>query len=68
MIELQRTTIVEETRNEFQKAIQHKFIAAIEGLSGRQVLTFISNHRVGPDIEIELFVLAPRGTSEQRAA
>lgn len=59
MIELQRTTIVQETRNAFQDAMQHKFIAAVERLSGRRVLAFISNHHVGPDVEIELFLLEP---------
>jgi uncharacterized protein YbcI len=59
MIELQRTTIVQETRNAFQNAMQHKFIAAVERLSGRAVLAFISNHHVGPDMEIELFLLNP---------
>ena len=61
MIELQRTTIVQETRNAFQNAMQHKFIAAVERLSGRAVLAFISNHHVGPDMEIELFLLHPEG-------
>jgi uncharacterized protein YbcI len=60
MIELQRTTIVQETRSAFQNAMQHKFIATVEGLSGRKVLAFISNHHVGPDMEIELFVLRPQ--------
>jgi hypothetical protein len=59
MIEIQRSTIVQETRNTFQDAMQDKFIQAVEGLSGRRVLAFISNHHVGPDIEIELFMLAP---------
>jgi uncharacterized protein YbcI len=59
MIELQQTTIVQETRSAFQNAMQHKFIAAVEDLSGRDVLAFISNHHVGPDMEIELFVLRP---------
>ena len=59
MIELQRSTIVQETRSAFQDAMQHKFIAAVERLSGRNVLAFISNHHVGPDIEIELFMLKP---------
>lgn len=59
MIELQRSTIVQETRNAFQTAMQTKFIAAIERLTGRSVLAFISNHHVGPDIEIELFMLKP---------
>ena len=59
MIELQRTTIVQETRSAFQSAMQHKFIAAVERLSGRGVVAFISNHHVGPDMEIELFMLKP---------
>jgi uncharacterized protein YbcI len=65
MIEIQRGTIVQETRNAFQTAMQDKFIAAVQALSGRRVLAFISNHHVGPDIEIELFFLVPEGTSEQ---
>ena len=60
MIELQHTTIVQQTRSAFQNAMQQKFIAAVERLSGRHVLAFISNHHVGPDIEIELFLLEPR--------
>jgi uncharacterized protein YbcI len=59
MIEIQRTTIVQETRSAFQTAMQHKFISAVEDLSGRDVLAFISNHHVGPDMEIELFMLKP---------
>jgi uncharacterized protein YbcI len=61
MIELQRTTVVQETRSFFQDAMQHKFIAEVERLSGREVLAFISNHHVGPDMEIELFMLTPAG-------
>ena len=59
MIELQRHTIVAETRNAFQIAMQEKFISAVEQLSGRHVLAFMSDSNVGPDLEIELFVLAP---------
>ena len=59
MIELQRSVVVQETRSAFQTAMQHKLIKSVESLSGRAVLTFISNHHVGPDMEIELFILAP---------
>ena len=59
MIELQRSTVVQETRSAFQNAMQHTFIDKVGTLSGRDVLAFISNHHVGPDIEIELFMLAP---------
>jgi uncharacterized protein YbcI len=59
MIELQRATLVQETRSAFQEAMQDRFIKTVERLSGREVLVFISNSHVGPDIEIELFVLRP---------
>ena len=59
MIELQKSTIVQETRSDFQAAMQHKFIEVVERLSGRSVMAFISNSHVGPDMEMELFMLAP---------
>ena len=63
MIEIQRTTIVQETRNAFQNAMQDRFIDAVQELSGRRVVAFVSNHHVGPDIEIELFLLATDGVA-----
>jgi uncharacterized protein YbcI len=59
MIELQRSTMVQETRSAFQVAMQHRFIATVQRLSGRSVTAFISNSHVGPDLEIELFMLGP---------
>jgi uncharacterized protein YbcI len=59
MIELQRHTAVQETRSAFQNAMQDRFINEVQRLSGRRVTLFISNSHVGPDLEIELFVLAP---------
>jgi uncharacterized protein YbcI len=62
MIELQRADTVHETRSAFQNAMEHRFIATVERLSGRTVLTFMSCHHVGPDIEIGLFMLMPLQT------
>jgi uncharacterized protein YbcI len=59
MIELERAALVKDTRSAFQHAMQHKFIETIQRLSGRKVTAFISNSHVGPDMEIELFMLAP---------
>ena len=59
MIELQRGTLVQQVRSAFQVAMQSKFIATVERLSGREVLAFISDQHIGPDIEIELFMLKP---------
>ena len=59
MIEMQRAPIVQETRSAFQEAMQQRFIDAVEQITGRPVLVFISNSHVGPDLEMELFMLAP---------
>ena len=37
--------------------MQDKFLETVPDLSGREVLGFISNSHVGPDMEIELFFL-----------
>ncbi len=59
LIELQRRDVVHESRQSFEAAMQDRFIEAVEGLSGRTVLAFISTHHVGPDLAVELFMLGP---------
>jgi hypothetical protein len=50
--------MVTDNRSAFQLAMQDRFIAAVESLTGRDVVNFISSHHVGPDLEIELFFLS----------
>jgi uncharacterized protein YbcI len=57
MIEMQRAALVHETRSEFQRAMERRFIDAVERITERQVERFISTHHVGPDLELELFIL-----------
>lgn len=57
MIELQRKAQVHETRSAFQQAMEQRFIGAVEKHTGRRVVKFMSAHHVGPDIEMELFML-----------
>ena len=59
MIELQREALVRETRSAFQQATERRFIGEVERLTGRRVAQFMSTHHVGPDLELELFVLEP---------
>jgi uncharacterized protein YbcI len=66
MIELQRGRVVQETRSAFQEAMQQKFIDEVERLSGREVVAFISNQHVGPDLEVELFVFRSEGDLTNR--
>ena len=60
LIELQKGAVVKQSRSDFQIAMQDRFIGAVERLSGRPVVAFISNSHVGPDLEIELFFLGQR--------
>ena len=59
MIELEEQATVKRMRSRFQHAMKGKFIAEVERLSGRHVNTFISDTSVGPDLQIELFILDP---------
>ena len=59
MIELERQGQVHATRSAFQHAMESRFIGAVEGITGRRVAEFLSTHHVGPDLELELFVLEP---------
>jgi uncharacterized protein YbcI len=64
MIEMQRKVMVHETRSAFQQAMGRRFIDAIERITDRRVLQFISTHHVGPDLELELFLLHPLSNPE----
>ena len=59
MIELQRQALVHDTRSTFQQAMEHRFIAVVQRLTGRKVARFFSTYHVGPDLELELFLLEP---------
>lgn len=59
MIEMQRKALVHETRSAFQQAMERRFTSAVETITGRRVAKFISAHHVGPDLELELFILEP---------
>ena len=59
LIELEHEDVVRDTRHEFQGAMRHKFVDVVEQLSGRVVTSWVSNHHVGPDLAVELFVLEP---------
>lgn len=63
LIELQRKALVHESRSAFQNAMEHRFVSEVERITGRRVARFISTHHVGPDLELELFLLEPPDAS-----
>ena len=46
-------------RRAYQEAMTTDCIAAIEDLTGRTVLAFMSANHIDPDVAAELFVLEP---------
>jgi uncharacterized protein YbcI len=59
LIELDQTSLVHDSRSAFQDAMGDRFVAEVQRLSGRPVERFVSTHSVGPDLEVEIFVLGP---------
>ena len=54
---------IHRTRHLFQQAMEADFREAIERLTGRKVIAFLSANHMAPDIAAELFILdGPPGT------
>jgi uncharacterized protein YbcI len=51
--------VVRETRTAFQLAMRNPFSEAIEAITGRKVIQFMSQVSFEPDMAAEIFVLAP---------
>lgn len=52
-----RTDAVDHIRHLFQQTMEDEFREAVERLTGRKVLAFISGNHLDPDIAAELFIL-----------
>ena len=48
-----------QMRHRFQEAMREDMVAAVEGLTGRTVVAFMSTNHIDPDMGCEIFVLAP---------
>jgi uncharacterized protein YbcI len=51
---------VREMRRQFQQAMQDDLCAAVEKITGRQVIGFFSDNHIDPDMALEGFAPAPR--------
>jgi uncharacterized protein YbcI len=50
---------VKATRQSFQMAMREEFSAAVEEITGRKVIAFMSQVHLDPDMAAEIFVLEP---------
>jgi uncharacterized protein YbcI len=59
---------ISHIRHLFQETMEAEFREAVERLTGRKVLAFISGNHLDPDIAAELFILdGPPGRPDARA-
>jgi uncharacterized protein YbcI len=54
-----KAEVVLHSRRAFQDTIQRDAISAVEELSGRRVVAFMSNNHIDPDLAVEVFILEP---------
>jgi uncharacterized protein YbcI len=53
--------LVLANRKAYQNTLGGALVAAVEELSGREVIAFLSDNHLEPDYAVESFVLAPPG-------
>jgi uncharacterized protein YbcI len=56
---------VMRVRHSFQRTMRADVVAAVEELTGRSVIAFMSDTHVDPDLACEIFVLEPQPDAEQ---
>ena len=59
LIEAGQEEDVKHTRQVFQMAMRNAFSAAVEEITGRKVIQFMSQVAFSPDVAAEVFVLEP---------
>jgi uncharacterized protein YbcI len=55
---------VVEMRRTFQQTMREDLAAALETLTERKVIAFMSDSHLDPDYSVELFVLEPEASAE----
>ena len=58
-----KSKLVVEMRRSFQQTMRNELSEAIEELSGRKVVAFMSDSHLEPDYSVEVFVLEPETTN-----
>ncbi|MGB9183841.1 MAG: Na-translocating system protein MpsC family protein [Solirubrobacteraceae bacterium] len=54
-----KADVVLQARRAFQDTMEADAVAAVQRLSGRRVIAFMSTNHISPDLGVEIFVLEP---------
>jgi uncharacterized protein YbcI len=64
LLEAGQGDFVMETRARFQMTMRDAYVAAVEMLTERKVIAFMSANHMDPDMAAETFILEPRTADE----
>jgi uncharacterized protein YbcI len=65
LVESGEEALVVDTRRVVQATMRDDLVAAVEKLTGRKVVAFLSDQQADPDFAIESFVLEPRAAGAE---
>jgi uncharacterized protein YbcI len=65
LIDAGQEDAVKQTRQVFQMAMRQRFSEAVEEITGRRVVAFMSQVHFEPDLAVEIFVLEPTTTDAE---
>jgi uncharacterized protein YbcI len=63
-----RGSAVRDSRHAFEDVMEQRMREVIQGLTGREVIAFMSASHQSPDLTLEAFVLAPTETESPASA
>lgn len=52
-------------RRKFQSAMRDHLVHGVEEITGRKVMSFLSDSQVNPDVSVEMFIFEPRPGEEE---
>jgi uncharacterized protein YbcI len=59
-----KTDLVLNMRQEFQRTMRDDMVGAVQMLTERTVIAFMSDNHIDPDMAVEVFVLEPEASGE----
>ena len=59
LVEAGKPELVLQVRQEFQRTMREDLVAAVERITEREVIAFMSDNHIDPDMAVESFVLRP---------
>jgi uncharacterized protein YbcI len=63
LVERGKSDRVLQIRHEFQRTMRDDLVAAVEKITERKVIAFMSDNHIDPDMAVETFVLQPEAAA-----